>query len=225
MHDIKPRAKQKPKNQLSDLTKMVTLITLVMLAIVIIKICYNRYKNLESYNKRLESYIEEIDQRTFIENDKGKSDLKMLNKNGQVIKYKGVYVSDEILKEIEKKFGDKSETFKAILVAEATRNGEIKADVINHNCRYDKNGNLKTDGTGWSNYCKSKYHADIGTDSVDCGYMQINYKGKVCPQGIFSAEKQVELAYEKYTSGGCGGLNCWSSYKFNREKINNIMNK
>lgn len=168
----------------------------------------------------LEQQIQERENSTFVVNPEGAETLKV-QKKGDMVMYKGVWVNSELLKEIDKKFGNDKETFKALVVVES--HGSQYS--VNHNCRYDKKGNLRTDGTGYSDFCKSEYHAQIGTDSVDCGYLQINFKGTQCPKDVFTPEKQVQLAYEKYTSGGCGGLNCWSSYKFDRHKVEKVINK
>lgn len=173
----------------------------------------------------LKQQIKEREQSTFLVLKDGNQELRVAPELGKLVKYKGIYVNREILEQIDSKFGDKSEVFKAILIAESGSGKQVNANTVNHNCRYDKKGNLKTDGTGLSNFCKSSYHAKIGTDSVDCGYLQINFKGNKCPVDVFTPEKQVQLAYEIYSTGGCGGLNCWSSYKYKRSYINNIMKK
>lgn len=170
----------------------------------------------------LRAQIEEREKSTFVVVPEGKAELVVAPKAHKVIHYKGYWVNSEILEKIDKTFGQDAEIFKAILIVESS-GGQYHE---NHNCRYDKAGNLKTDGTGRSDFCKSKYHAEIGTDSVDCGYLQINFpKRTSCPKDVFSPQKQVELAYNIYKNGGCGGLECWSSYKYDRSKITNVLEK
>jgi cell division protein FtsL len=227
MQDIKPPEQKKlvsdTKVKLSPLKKIVR--TAKYLNIFVISLLVAKlFMTLTSQNieiMTLKQQIAEREQATFLVDKNGKETLTVAPKLGEQVKYKGVWINSKVLQEIDKKFGSKAEIFKAILIVESS-GGQYH---VNHNCRYDSKGNLRTDGTGYSNFCKSDYHAEIGTDSVDCGYLQINFKGTKCPAGVFTPEKQVALAYEKYTEGGCGGLNCWSSYKYDRSKINKVLAK
>lgn len=174
---------------------------------------------------RLNTVIYERDNSTFVLTPEGKDEVNVSPTMGVQVKYKGVWINSELLKAIDARFGKDAETMKAILIVESQSGGVAQQNAVNHNCRYDSKGNLRTDGKGYSGFCKSEYHAKIGTDSVDCGYLQINVKGNVCPKDIFTPKRQVEVAYEIYSEGGCGGLNCWSSYKYSRSKITSVLNQ
>lgn len=223
MQDIRParqvRSKKRAKSVMNTLVRLGKF-SAVFWCIVLVGQVITTLNAQDTKIHELETQIEERASSTFVVVPNGKEVLNV-QKKGDMVMYKGVWVNSDILKKIDEKFGKDAETFKAILVVESSGGQHF----INHNCRYDKAGNLKTDGTGYSNFCKSSYHAKIGTDSVDCGYLQLNFKGTQCPAGIFDADKQVAVAYEKYTSGGCGGLNCWSSYKYDRQKVDKVINK
>ena len=46
--------------------------------------------------------------------------------------------------------------------------------------------------------------------SVDCGIMQLNFKGLHCPEWTYDVHQNIEKAIEKYH---IEGLNAWSVYK------------
>lgn len=223
MQDIRPAKQvhsQKKVKKLFNTFNMIGKFSAIFWCIVLVAQVITTLNAQDTKIHNLEQQIAERENSTFLVDPKGTETLKV-QKKGNMVMYKGVWINSQILEQIDQKFGDKAEVFKAILVVESS-GGQYH---VNHNCRYDGKGNLRTDGSGRSDFCKSEYHAQIGTDSVDCGYLQINFKGTQCPKDVFSPEKQVQLAYEKYTSGGCGGLNCWSSYKYDRQKVDKVINK
>lgn len=95
---------------------------------------------------------------------------------------------------IERIFGDNSEVAMAVLKHESS----LKLDAKGWNCYYN----------GKSKACKPQDRERAW--SVDCGIAQVNTKGQVCPNELFTLEgnmKQVEKIYKTQ------GLNAWVSYK------------
>lgn len=92
-------------------------------------------------------------------------------------------------------FGDKAKIAKAVFIHESEG---LKLDAINYNCRYN----------GRSTFCKKG--DEHRAWSVDCGMAQINTKGQICPEELFTLEGNM-LAVEKIYK--TQGLNAWVSYK------------
>ena len=103
------------------------------------------------------------------------------------------FVSRAILAQIK---GTKIDgrTFKAIAMAESGLDPQAK----NWNCRYGK----------ISKSCKKEDRANAW--SVDCGIMQLNFKGLHCPSWSYDLNKNIEKAVEKYHIEGLGA---WVVYK------------
>ena len=98
---------------------------------------------------------------------------------------------DEHIVEI---FGAKAKIAKAVFMHES---GGMKLDAINYNCRYD----------GRSTFCR-KGDKDKAW-SVDCGLAQINVRGTVCPEHLFTLEGNMEAVAKIYKEQG---LRAWVSY-------------
>ena len=125
------------------------------------------------------------------------------SKLGELTTHKGVYVNSKILQSIDDKF-TKSEAkiLKDIMLAECAKDYHIDGKAM-----YE---------------CKSNTQNKNTNKTYDCGYLQIN-SDKPCTKSDFEVSYQIEKAYAKLHSKNneyCGGLNCWSSYKFrNSDKI------
>lgn len=88
-------------------------------------------------------------------------------------------------------FPEEPDTMIAIAKAESGLN--VKA--MGWNCRY-----TRKDGTMYSTACVP---GDRGKAwSVDCGLMQINTPGKVCPSELFDVEHNLSIARKKYERQG-----------------------
>ena len=96
--------------------------------------------------------------------------------------------------EMNRIFGDKTEIAYAIIMHESNMNYRS----INYNCIYN----------GKSTFCKKGDESKAW--SVDCGVAQINVKGQVCPDKLFTEKGQIEAIEKIYKSQG---LNAWVSYK------------
>ncbi len=115
-----------------------------------------------------------------------------------VVQPQSLNAGEEIIKTqeqyIQEIFGAKAKIATAVLKHESG----MKLDAVNYNCRYD----------GRSTFCKKGDKAKAW--SVDCGIAQVNVKGTVCPEHLFTLEgnmKAVEKIYKEQ------GLNAWVSYK------------
>ena len=111
--------------------------------------------------------------------------------------YKGVKTDKAILEALEKNFTlEQVNILKVILLAECAKDYDIDG-VASYECRHDT----------------VNYNTN---DTYDCGWLQINQKEK-CTKESFRLDYQITSAYNKVYSLNneyCGGLNCWSSYKF-----------
>lgn len=127
---------------------------------------------------------------------------KEVNKIGEIVIHKGVYINKGIIDAIDEKFSkEEAKKLKVILLAECAKDYKIDG-VANYECK-STTSFRNTDG------------------SWDCGYLQINQKTK-CTAESYSIKYQVEKAYNKLhslESESCGGWDCWSSYKFRNSPI------
>lgn len=80
------------------------------------------------------------------------------------------------------------ETFRALHIAK--NESGYRKNAVGYNCIYD----------GKSQACK-KEDRNLAW-SVDCGVMQINVKGTVCPQELFNPFKNIDKAYSMYEKRG-----------------------
>lgn len=96
--------------------------------------------------------------------------------------------------EMNRIFGDKTKIAYAVIMHESNMN--YKA--INYNCIYN----------GKSTFCKKGDKSKAW--SVDCGVAQINVRGQICPESLFTEKGQLEAIERIYDSQG---LNAWVSYK------------
>lgn len=107
-----------------------------------------------------------------------------------------IKTQEQYIKEI---FGAKAEIATAVLKHESG----MKLDAVNYNCRYD----------GHSTFCKKGDKAKAW--SVDCGIAQVNVKGTVCPEHLFTLEGNMEAVAKIYKEQG---LRAWVSYNNGRYK-------
>lgn len=110
-------------------------------------------------------------------------------------------------------FGIDHEIFAKIIEFESGFNPRA----MNWNCWYDKEGNLKEKRifpTDKSVSCKTKEDRHKAW-SVDCGLLQINFKGKVCPEYLFNIDVNLSQAINKYLNGG---FNHWNASRHRWEK-------
>lgn len=94
---------------------------------------------------------------------------------------------------IAQTFPEDSATALAVMKAESGGN----ATSMNWNCRYN----------GVSQTCRAEDRDQAW--SVDCGLMQINTLGKVCPEELFDPQNNLKIAKSMYASRG---WNPWVSY-------------
>lgn len=94
-------------------------------------------------------------------------------------------------------FGEDCELMIAIAKAESG----LKADSIGYNCMYE----------GKSTVCKpGDRHLAW---SVDCGILQINHRGKVCPAELLEVDNNLNVGKKILNTQG---LTAWSSFKANK---------
>ena len=115
-----------------------------------------------------------------------------------VVQPQSLNAGEEIIKTqeqyIQEIFGAKAKIATAVLKHESG----MKLDAVNYNCRYD----------GRSTFCKKGDKAKAW--SVDCGIAQVNVKGTVCPEHLFTLEGNMKAVEKIYNEQG---LNAWVSYK------------
>lgn len=115
-----------------------------------------------------------------------------------VVQPQSLNAGEEIIKTqeqyIQEIFGAKAKIATAVLKHESG----MKLDAVNYNCRYD----------GRSTFCKKGDKAKAW--SVDCGVAQVNVKGTVCPEHLFTLEGNMKAVEKIYNEQG---LNAWVSYK------------
>ena len=116
--------------------------------------------------------------------------------------YKGVKTDKVILEALEKNFTQQQVTIlKVILLAECAKGYDIDG-VASYECKQDT----------------VNYNSN---NTYDCGWMQINQKTP-CTEESFELDYQIEKTYNKIFSlknEYCGGLKCWSSYKFKDSNV------
>ena len=96
-------------------------------------------------------------------------------------------------------FPEEPETMIAVAKAESG----LRTDSTGWNCYYERE-----DGTKYSTACNVEDRAKAW--SVDCGLMQINTPGKVCPAELFDVEHNLSVAREKYERQG---KDAWYAYR------------
>lgn len=105
----------------------------------------------------------------------------------------------EVIYEISKQFDKYGADVMAQSISVAKNESGWKHNAQGWNCIYDKDGRVKaykTEITDVSKACKD-IHRSLSW-SVDCGVMQINVKGKVCPTELFDIKKNIEKAASMY---------------------------
>lgn len=88
-----------------------------------------------------------------------------------------------------------------IMIAIAKAESGLKADSIGYNCMYE----------GKSAVCKTEDRHLAW--SVDCGILQINHRGKVCPSELLEVDNNLEVGKKILNTQG---LTAWSSFKANK---------
>jgi len=120
---------------------------------------------------------------------------------------KGTTIELEIVpptyeQEVQRIFKDKANIALAVFKHESSGSETSK----NWNCFYYKKVNDKQ--VRYSTFCKKIDREKAW--SVDCGYFQINVKGKVCPLEYMTRVGSLERVEKIYKQQG---LNAWVSYK------------
>lgn len=103
-----------------------------------------------------------------------------------------ISLTEEQQKEVDRIFGDKAQIATAVFRHESG----LILNAVNHNCKYN----------GKSTFCKK---GDTNITSSDCGFAQINVKGKTCPAELLTFEGNLKAAEKIYKSQG---LNAWASF-------------
>lgn len=110
-----------------------------------------------------------------------------------------VYHCSTIECKIADTFGDKAQLMIAIAKAESGFQAQNKG----YNCIYD----------GVSKSCKREDQSQAW--SVDCGLLQVNVRGTVCPEYLVDIDGNIKKAHEIYLAQG---LTAWSVYTSGKYK-------
>ncbi|MGE0132078.1 MAG: hypothetical protein AB7U82_28685 [Blastocatellales bacterium] len=129
-----------------------------------------------------------------------------------------INLPETVQEKIKASFGPQADTFLKIAMAESGQNAGAKG----WNCYYKRSDNSLippsqiagiSKAQRYSAACKKEHRESAW--SVDCGTLQINVLGKVCPPESYDIDWNIKAAQGKYERQG---WDAWSVCKYNKIK-------